>query len=184
MELNQIALQIATKVIKNFEGCCLRAYPDPASPLYHALTANGMYVRYVTGKLLHKDLPDNFKALSGAPFTIGYGETQGVNIGDVWTQEEADSRLASHIQVFMSEALSVSPKLAGLKPEQIAAVTSLVYNIGITNYKTSTVAKMIAAGDMRAAAEAFLLWNKAGGYIVQGLVNRRKVESDLFMSGV
>jgi len=179
--LNENAVKIATKIIKNFEGCNLISYPDPASPLYEALAAQGLVKRYMTGDLTFDELPDNFKALSGKPFTVGYGATQGVTQYTVWTQAQADSALEKHVREFMEGALKISPKLSSLAPHKIAAVTSLCYNIGLANYKTSTVARLIGDGDMHGAARAFLLWNKARGKILQGLVNRRKIEHDLFL---
>jgi lysozyme len=183
---NEIAVKIAVKVIKQFEGLNLRAYPDPASPLYKALSLHGMLKKYMDGAILWKDLADNFKALSGAPFTCGYGETQGVTKDTVWSSEEAESRLIKRVEGFMDEVLKASPKLSNESADKLAAVTSLVYNIGITNYRTSTVAKMIAVANWVGAAAGILLWNKAGNplKIVDGLDKRRKIEAALFMSGV
>ena len=180
--MNSLALKIACKIIRNFEGCNLISYPDPASPLYGALARNNMLHKYMKGDLKWKDLPDNFKALSGAPFTIGYGNTQGITHSMEWTQQKADAELEKHVAEFMEGAIKASPKLANMSPSQIAAVTSLCYNIGLNAYKTSTVARMIAAGDIYGAANGFPLWNKAQGKILDGLVKRREVERNLFLS--
>ena len=125
---NFVANKIATKLIKQFESCELRAYPDPNSPLAKELSKHGILRKYMDGKL---ELPDYLQALSGAPWTIGWGETKGVKQGDVWTQEEADSRLAVRTQEFMSGVVKASPKLGKASPEKLAAVTSLAYNIGL-----------------------------------------------------
>lgn len=177
--LDEVAVRIAIKVIKQFEGCSLRAYPDVASELSKTLHDHGILQKYIDGQL---ELPPYLAKLNGKPYTIGYGETQGVKAGDVWTQQEADSKLEDRVKGFMQELLKVSPKLALMSPSAIAATTSLCYNIGLGNYKTSTVCKKIAEGDKQAAGEAFLLWNKAKGVVLQGLVNRRKSEKDLFLS--
>jgi lysozyme len=130
------------------------------------------------------EIPDDLEKLSGAPWTIGYGETKGVKQGMIWTQQEADSALQKRVEGFLQEVLKTSPKLATAAPERIAAVVSLVYNIGTANYASSTVARCIAAGDHAGAAAAFLLWNKAGKplAVMPGLVKRRQVESDLYKS--
>jgi lysozyme len=78
--------------------------------------------------------------------------------------------------------LTASPNLVGQSFEKIASITSFVYNIGITQYNDSTARKRIATGDWKGAAEAMQWFNKANGKVNQGLVNRRKVEADLFMS--
>lgn len=180
--MNTLALKIACKVVKNFEGCNLVSYADPASPLYGALTRNGMLQKSLKGEIKWKDLPDNFQALSGKPWTIGWGSTENITQDMVWTQQKADAELERHVAEFMEGAIKASPKLANMNPSQIAAVTSLCYNIGLNAYKNSTVARKIAEGDMHAAADAFLMWNKAGGSIMAGLVKRREVERNLFLS--
>jgi lysozyme len=114
--------------------------------------------------------------------TIGYGETKNVKEGMKWAQEKADSELVARAKEFMQAVLKASPSLLKHSPEKLAACTSLAYNIGVSAFKGSSVAKAIANEDMLVAAEAFKLWNKAAGQIVQGLVNRRKIESDLFRS--
>lgn len=174
-------VRIAVKVIKTEEGCHLRAYPDPASELYKQLSKHNLLRKFMAGEV---ELPDYLAKLSGAPWTIGYGETKGIKQGMVWTQQEADSALQKRVEGFLSEVLKTSPKLATEAPERIAAVVSLVYNIGAANYATSSVARCIAAGDHAGAAAAFLLWNKAGKplAVMPGLVKRRKVESDLYKS--
>lgn len=172
-----MALKIAVKVIKNFEGCNLIAYPDPKSDLYKALLLHNMLNKYMSGKILWKDLPDNFKALSGTPWTCGWGETQGVTKDTVFTQEEADTKLVASIQMRAEAILKAVPELETLSDEKIAACVSLAYNIGISAFKTSTVAKCITAGDLSAAAEAFMLWNKPSM-----LIGRRTIERNLFLS--
>ncbi|WP_373929255.1 lysozyme [Sphingomonas aerolata] len=56
---------------------------------------------------------------------------------------------------------------------------SLAYNIGTGGYCGSTVDRRFDAGQWRAACDAFLLWNKAGGRVVNGLDRRRRAERDL-----
>ena len=63
---------------------------------------------------------------------------------------------------------------------QFDALVSLDYNIGVGNFKSSSVVKNLTAGDFAAAAQSFALWNKSGGQVSQGLVNRRNMEIDLF----
>lgn len=65
------------------------------------------------------------------------------------------------------------------RPRILAASISLSYNIGVSAYCRSTVARRFNAGEWRAGCDAFLLWNRAGGRIVQGLVNRRESERRL-----
>jgi lysozyme len=184
MILNELAVRITKKLLYNFEDCILFAYPDPSSDLYKALSEHGMLPSYLSGKTRWKDLPDNFKGLSGAPFTCGVGETNGVTKNTVYTAAEADAKLDFRVRLVMTQALTDCPALAKMKPECIAACTSLAYNVGSSAFKNSTAAKQIAAGHYGLVPDAMKMWNKSAGKIVQGLVNRRKVEADLFKSGV
>ncbi|WP_416365688.1 lysozyme [Sphingomonas aerolata] len=78
-------------------------------------------------------------------------------------------------------ALEVGQRLGRrrLHPNQLAAAISLAYNIGTGGYCGSTVDRRFDAGQWRAACDAFLLWNKAGGRVVNGLDRRRRAERDL-----
>jgi lysozyme len=180
--MNAAAHKLAVKIVKIFEGCSLLAYPDPASDLYKALARIGQMDDWMKGKVTYNSLPANFKALSGAPWTVGYGETKDVTHSTVWTQEQADKALSERVAEFMAQALKDLPNLAKQSPARIAAITSLAYNIGQTALKNSTVAKRIASEDSHGVPEAIKMWNKAKGRVMQGLVNRRKTEADLWTS--
>jgi lysozyme len=56
-----------------------------------------------------------------------------------------------------------------------------VYNVGSGNFASSTLLKLMQAGNMRAAAEQFLVWDKIKGVASNGLLRRRKVERELFL---
>lgn len=62
-----------------------------------------------------------------------------------------------------------------------AALTSLALNIGAGAFATSTVARMVKAGNHQAAADAFLLWKRAGNDPDQ-LLPRRQRERALYLS--
>lgn len=113
-------------------------------------------------------------------WTIGYGHTKGVKEGDVWTQQQADEALKQDIPVYMSDVLKSCPTLADY-PNRLAACTSLAYNIGPGNFASSTVARYIRRGEYRAAADAFGMWVFSKGKRLQGLVNRRAAEREIFL---
>ncbi|QHJ84894.1 MAG: hypothetical protein [Caudoviricetes sp.] len=62
------------------------------------------------------------------------------------------------------------------------SVTSITFNVGCGNMKTSTMFKYLNAGDYKRACNEFPRWNKAGGKVLQGLVNRREKEKELCLS--
>ena len=112
-------------------------------------------------------------------WTIGYGHTEGVKEGDIWTQERADAELAKEIDKFRAAVLRVCPTLEATS-NRLAACISLAYNIGIGNFAGSSVAKYIRRGEHRAAADAFLMWVYAGKQKLPGLVSRRQAERTVF----
>jgi lysozyme len=113
--------------------------------------------------------------------TVCYGETR------VAMQRYSDSECSAQLIMatgdFMQPVLDCTPGLAE-RPAQLAAATSLAYNIGGKAYCGSTVARRFNAGDYKGACAAFLMWNKAGGRVVKGLVNRRKDEHRICMRGL
>ncbi len=177
--VNEVAVKIAIKLIKPYEGCQLIAYPDPASDLYIALSLHGSLGKFLRGEFA---LPENFRVLSGYPWTIGYGNTENVKQGDVWTLEQAESDLEAKVRGRMLSALKACPKLSKEAPERMAAITSLVYNIGAKAFSESTACKRIMAGDHAGAAEAITWFNKARGIVMPGLVKRRQAEKDMYLS--
>jgi lysozyme len=95
------------------------------------------------------------------------------------TVDEADAFLEADLKTFedaVNELVSVK-----LNQNQFDALVSFVYNVGIGNFKKSTLLKMINQSNFTEAAEQFLRWNKAGGKVLKGLENRRKSERELFI---
>jgi lysozyme len=180
-KLNQSGLDL----IKSFEGCRLQAYPDPASPLAIELRK-----------------PENarkkeWKTFSGMPWTVGYGATgldpfrqdpsgRSLPIGPstVWTQPQADQRLADHVAEFSGGVFKLlSPSAEPfVSDNQFGALVSFAYNVGLNNLKNSTLLKLVNARKFESAAEEFLKWNKAAGKVLQGLTNRRQAERRLFLT--
>lgn len=65
---------------------------------------------------------------------------------------------------------------------QFDALVSLCYNIGGSNFRTSTLLRKLNDGSYGAAADQFLRWDKSGGVVLPGLVKRREAERKLFLS--
>lgn len=172
-------LEQIVALIKEGEGCVLRSYPDPASPLYRALSQRNLLRLYLNGKV---EIPADLKGLSGAPWTIGYGETLGVTEGMVWTKEQALFRLRQRVAQFLLGVYKRCPQLHAEPDHRVAACTSLAYNIGVGAFGASTVARRTGRREYQAAADAFLLWNKAGGRIMPGLVKRRRHERGVYLN--
>ena len=62
------------------------------------------------------------------------------------------------------------------------ALISLAYNIGTSALAGSSIIRKLKAGDKLGAANAFRLYNKSGGQVLKGLINRREEERKIFLS--
>lgn len=79
------------------------------------------------------------------------------------------------------EAAANSAVKRPLNQNQFDALVSLAYNIGTSAFSQSTLVKKLNAHDIRGAADQFDVWVNAGGKRMQGLVNRRNKEKQLFL---
>lgn len=112
-------------------------------------------------------------------WTIGWGATgQGIGPGVTWTQAKADRRLAADVASF-ADAVRSAVKVP-TEPHEMAALTSLAYNIGAQAFRDSTLLRKLNAEDMQGAANEFPKWRMADGEVSQGLVNRRAAERAIF----
>ncbi|KAB7765388.1 lysozyme [Xanthomonas sp. LMG 12461] len=118
-------------------------------------------------------------ATGGAPWTIGWGATgPGITKGTVWTQTQADQRLEQDVAKFVTGVSALLKR----KPtdNQLGAMASLAYNIGLGNFGKSTLLRLFNAGDIDGAAKQFAVWRMANGKVMQGLINRRADERKVF----
>jgi lysozyme len=115
--------------------------------------------------------------------TVGYGHVilkHEAHLRAGVTDVEAEALLLRDLAWALYAARSVGRVLTD---GQAAALASLVFNIGAEAWATSTIRGMVMAGDMAGAAKQFERWNKSGGVVLQGLVNRRADEKRIFEGG-
>lgn len=117
-------------------------------------------------------------------YTIGYGtikypDGRKVKKGDKITKAQAKEYKLHDLKEF-ENTINTSVKVP-LTQNQYDALVSLSYNIGSSAFKNSTSLKKLNSGDYKGAAEQFLVWNKVNSKKVQGLVNRREAERNLFL---
>jgi lysozyme len=116
----------------------------------------------------------------GDPWTIGWGATgPGIAKGVVWTQRQADERLAADVARF-SAGVTTALDGAATTQAQFDALVSFAYNVGVQALTTSTLLRKHKAGDYAGAAEEFYRWNKAGGRVLPGLTRRREAEAKIY----
>lgn len=139
-------------LIQQFEGCARKQ-------------SDGSYIAY----------PD--PGTGGDPWTIGWGSTgPDIKPGVVWTQAQCDERFDGDVTKFAAQ-VSNAIGTAATNQNQFDAMVSFAYNVGIGNLTSSTLLKKHKAGDYPGAQAEFAKWNKAGGKVLQGLVNRRAAEA-------
>ncbi len=113
--------------------------------------------------------------------TIGWGSTgPHVKEGMTITKDQAEELLRSDLRRFEDAVAAAAPKATD---NQFSAMVSLAFNIGIGALQRSTVLRRHLAGDHAGAADAFLMWNKAGGRVLAGLTRRREAEAALYRKG-
>jgi lysozyme len=98
----------------------------------------------------------------------------------VWTMEEVDELLAQDLKTFTRGVDRLVNGRATIG--QFGALVSFAFNVGLGNLQRSTIRQKHLRGDYEGAAEAFMMWTKAGGRELPGLVNRRKDERALYLS--
>ena len=113
-------------------------------------------------------------------WTIGYGHTSGVSPNSFITIQEADEYL--HRDVATIE-MQLNKLNLILRQCQWDAIVSFVFNVGIGNFKASTLlAKIRINPDDNSIIDEFLRWVYANGKVMRGLQKRRLTEMKLYFS--
>jgi lysozyme len=139
------------RLIKSFEG-------------YHKRLQNGDCAAYLC--------PANVP-------TIGYGCTDGVKLGMVWTAEKAEQEFRSELAKFEDGVTRLVT--AEVNQNQFDALVSFAYNVGVGGFQKSSVLKRVNSRQFDKVPAALALWNKGGGKVLPGLVSRRQREGALFL---
>lgn len=177
MKTNQRGIDL----IKHFESLELCAYPDPASDLGKACSALKLPMREYRKVM-------GWEALSGVPWTIGFGHTgHEVKEGMKISQGQAEELLRRDLERFEAGVLRLVK--VTLTENQFSALVCFAFNVGLDenhNGKAeglgeSTLLKMLNTGNYAKASEEFPKWNKASGQVLEGLITRRAAEKELFV---
>ena len=138
------------------------------------------------------DLIKQYEGYSDRPYlcpagipTIGFGNTYYPNGSKVkLTDKQITREYANEMLQFVADnfANEVSKSIKSIiSQNQLNALTSFAYNLGMTNFRNSTLLKKVNANpNDPTIKEEFLKWNKSNGKILQGLINRRRAESNLY----
>ena len=146
------------KLIKEFEGCHLSAYPDPLT--------GGLPITIGWGSTRRAD---------GSHFQMG----------DTLTQEEADNLLIEQCKNEFLPALQKIPHWGEMSDGQRGALLSFAYNLGAGFYSGSnfnTITKCLKNKEWDKVPDALYLYRNPGTNVEAGLARRRKVEGKLWIS--
>ena len=119
-------------------------------------------------------------------WTVGVGHLigDGKTLPDEWnrtlTMGEVDEILRKDLARFEAGVERLCP--TGLTQSRFDALVSISFNCGLGNLQRSSIRMKHNRGEFEDAADSFLLYNKAGGKIFKGLVNRRNDERALYLS--
>lgn len=115
--------------------------------------------------------------------TICFGETRGVKLGDRATTEQCKEMLADRVERDFIPGVERCINRP-LPEKRKAAFVSLAYNIGVDAFCKSSVQRLYNIGDIVGSCNAILLYVKAKGITLPGLVKRREGEHALCMEGL
>lgn len=115
-------------------------------------------------------------------WTIGVGHTSAagpphVIPGMTITKQQVDEILSRDLVQYENAVTSAIH--VPLTQGQFDALVSLCFNIGTGGFKKSTVVRRLNEGNYRAAADAFLMWNKP-----PEIMSRRRSERSQFLKAV
>ncbi len=145
-------------LIKEFEGCHLKAYYDPLT--------GGLPITIGWGSTRRKD---------GSRFMIG----------NRITQEEADDLLYFQLRREFIPALQKIPYWSEMNDNQRGALLSFAYNLGAGFYGASnfnTITQVLKNKEWNKVPETLKLYRNPGSKVEAGLLRRRVAEGKLWSS--
>lgn len=148
-ELLALAVEIAARLMRRFEGFSPHPYLCPAA----RPTIGYGATYYESGRAVR---------LSDPPIS----------------RERAEALLLWTVRnIYLPEVLRLCP--GANSPERLAALVDFAFNLGAGNLRASTLRRKVNAGDWEAARIQVMRWIRGGGKVLKGLVRRREAERAL-----
>lgn len=151
-----MTLKAGIDLIKKFEGCHLKAYPDPLS--------GGLPITIGWGSTRKKN---------GSSFKLG----------DTITQKEADELLIAQCENQFLPSLSKIPYWREMNDNQRGALLSFAYNLGAGFYggdNFNTISRNLREKNWQAIPKTLEIYRNPGSNVEKGLLRRRKAEGKLW----
>lgn len=148
-------LSCAINLIRKYEGFSEKAYPDPST--------------------------------GDEPYTIGFGtqfypDGSPVKKGQQCSKEKALEYLFHEVNVIESQLLKLN---LGLDPYMRQALVSFIHSVGWEPFFYSSIVDCLEAEDLAGATEEIGRWIFNEDHkVIGGLLDRRRVEIDLFLREV
>ena len=101
-----------------------------------------------------------------------------VSFHDGLTEGQVFLLLARDVQRF--EKAVTDAVTSDLAQDQFDAIVIFAFNVGISAFRGSTLLRVLNQGRLGDVPNELRKWNKAGGKVVQGLINRREKEIALW----
>lgn len=134
---------------------------------------------YAFLKGFEKFRPTGYKPTKKDVWTAGYGHTQGVTEQTTCSTDEAEAWLKQDV-TWAADCVNDRVTFLNLTQHEFDALVSLVFNIGATNFASSTLLKLLNAGKLAQASAEFPKWDKQAGVVLNGLLARRQAEERYF----
>lgn len=157
---NSTLPQDGVNIIKEFEGCILKAYYDPLT--------KGLPITIGWGSTRKRD---------GSVFYIG----------DKITQTEADDLLNYQLEKDYLPSVQKIPYWNEMNDKMRGALLSFAYNLGAAFYGSSgfgTISRHLKNKEWNSVPAALMLYVNPGTNVEAGLKRRRKAEGDLWTKGL
>lgn len=136
-------------------------------------------------------LAESFEGFRAAPYldvggvpTQGFGSTRDEN-GNPITMQHPPISESTAIDWLTRDMHAAFEEIQNdittpITSNETAAVADFIYNVGAGNFRSSTLLRLLNAGQYQAAAAQFDRWDMAAGRVLAGLLRRRQAETALF----
>jgi len=130
---------------------------------------------------------DHIYYCPGGYKTIGYGHRvkEGESFSVPLSKQEGLKLLKNDLKEIVNQvknAITNKSVYNRLTDYQLTALYDFVYNVGIDNFKKSTLLKKLNAGEPAVVvADEFMKWVWSNGKKLNGLIMRRAGEKELFL---
>lgn len=115
--------------------------------------------------------------------TSCYGHTgPELKLGQKFTDEQCLDQLAKDLSTHDKQMMNLVR--VPLTDYQHAAFLSFTYNVGVGNFKSSTMLRKLNSKDYEGACEELSKWVYAKKKILPGLVKRREAEKEMCLNGI